>query len=668
MNETYPTGSVNHEPTRVLLVEDNPDDALLFQHLLLHSLPTEFKLERVDRFSDAVSRMTAGGIDIVLLDLSLPDSNGLDTFVRLHAVDGRVPIVIFTGLDDEELAIRSVQAGAQDYIVKGLVDQSSLIRTIRYAIERQRAQTALTAAHDLLRSLIDNIPDQVYVKDLFGRFVSVNSETIRSLGASASDQIIGKCDGDFFPPGLAAQFRAEELALLHRDQPCINRKISITDPSGKIRWLLTTKVPLRDSSGNFTGLLGINRDITERKRAEEAIRQLNENLEQRVIARTADLKKAVTRLEEQNQARVDFVSNVSHELKTPLTSMMFAIENLLVGVAGPVPDRVAAYLKLLNEDCQRMSKTVADVLDLSRLESKTMRLNRTKLPIDRLIQRGLTVLKAEAEDKAIHMILTLEPGMGFVECDVFKMERVIINLVGNAIKFTPEEGTVEIALTKRATDAGALYLEITDNGIGIAPQDVDRVTEKYYRVGEHVNGTGLGLSIAKEIIDLHGGKLQIQSPPPGRTKGTRVSVALPTAEPPIIMAIAEDSMIRESLVQQIHSHGYHVITCLKREEILECVRREKPHILFFDLFMLARDGEQVILSMKSEEALRGIPVIVITGGVVSERSKLEVFEGFGIPMIQAPWSEEDLFDRIESALIGQSSVRRGDRVQEERNP
>jgi PAS domain S-box-containing protein len=648
--------SVKSNPVRVLLVEDNPEDVLLFQRMLSHLPYMSYQLERVERLSEALIRVGADEIDIVLLDLSLPDSSGLDSFVRLHAVDTRVPIIVYTGLDDEALAIRTVQEGAQDYIVKGQVDKNLLLRAIRYAIERQRVRAAISTANDLLRALIDNIPDQVYVKDTASRFVSVNLATAHFFGKTSPEQLVGKCDFDLFSPELANQFREEEQALMRHDQACVNREVSVNDQEGNQHWILTTKVPLRDSRGNCTGLLGINRDITERKHAEEVIRQLNQDLEQRVIARTADLAQAVTRLEEQNQARADFVSNVSHELKTPLTSMMFAIGNLLLGVAGPVPDRIATYLKMLSENCQRMSKTVADVLDLSRLESKTMRLNRVKYPFARLVLRGIAALKAEAQTKNMDLSLAPDPGRGFVECDVFKMERVVINLVGNAIKYTPEGGRVEIVLSQRASRPGVLILEIIDNGVGIAPRHLNRVTEKYYRVGEHIDGAGIGLSIAKEIIDLHGGWLEIKSPPSGRMKGTHVAIGLPTVEPPIVLALAEDPVIKEKLVQQIQEHGYRLIACLQGESVFECIRREKPDILIFDLFMLARDGEEVVFWMKSEDDLRGIPVFVIADGVVSERSKLEVLEGFGIPMIQSPWSEEDLFDRMEGALISRSST------------
>ncbi|MCX6996467.1 MAG: PAS domain-containing protein [Kiritimatiellaeota bacterium] len=179
-----------------------------------------------------------------------------------------VPIIVLTGTDDEELAVRTLQQGAQNYIVKGREDGPSLARAIRYAIERCRAQAALAQERDLLRSLMDNIPDQVYLKDMDSRFVSVNPATARLFGAAAPGELIGKCDFDFFPRELAEQFRAEEQTLLHCDQPCVNREVPITDSAGNPRWVLTTKVPLRDHAGHITGLLGINRDITEHKQTE----------------------------------------------------------------------------------------------------------------------------------------------------------------------------------------------------------------------------------------------------------------------------------------------------------------------------------------------------------------------------------------------------------------
>jgi PAS domain S-box-containing protein len=318
-----------------------------------------------------------------------------------------------------------------------------------------------------LDTLINRLPDQVYVKDTASRFVGVNLETAHFMGASSPDEIVGKTDFDFFPPELASQFRAEEEALLQRNQPCVNRETAVTDSTGQTRWILTTKVPLCDSRGIITGLLGINRDITDVKQAHETLLRINAELEQRVAERTRGLQaanealqgevagrrrteeellNAVTRLEEQGRAKSAFVFNVSHELKTPLASMTYGIYNLLKGVTGPLPERTVEYLKMLEGDCRRMSRTVADILDLGRLEASTMRLNKIPIPFARLVKRAAESLSTQAQNKHITATLDTSRGQGFVNGDAFKMERVIVNIIDNAIKFTPEGGTIDITV------------------------------------------------------------------------------------------------------------------------------------------------------------------------------------------------------------------------------
>ncbi|MEI8123199.1 MAG: ATP-binding protein, partial [bacterium] len=576
-------GKEKTESIRILMVEDDDVEAMLLQKMLSRSVPGALQIRRTDRLSAALQELEREDIDLILMDLGLPDSQGIDTFIRMRAEADGTPIIILSGLDNEDLATQTVQLGAQDYIVKGQADGASLARAIRYAIDRSHAQQALAHEHDLLRSVIDNIPDQVYVKDRDSRFVAVNPVTACFVGVSSPDQLVGKSDFDFFPHELAVQFRAEEQALMSRDQPCINREAAITDSMGVERWVLTTKVPLRDHTGAITGLLGINRDITERKHAEEAILRVNSELEQRVAARTSELRKAMARLEEHDRARAEFVSNVSHELKTPLTSMKFGIANLLEGVCGPVSDRVVEYLKMLNTECQRMAGTVDDILDLSRLESKTMQLHLSKQRLGRLVQRSVMALSAQAQAKTIGMTVSLGREPGFVECDAAKTMRALINIIGNAIKFTPKGGRVEIGLRREVTTPDAWVVEITDNGIGIAPQHIGKVTERYYRVGEHIEGSGLGLSIVKEVLELHGGRLVITSPPPGRDRGTRVSVSLPAVSPPTVLTVIDDERDRDLLEQQLRVSGYLVVPCAYRDAPIDRVRQIKPDVVILDV-------------------------------------------------------------------------------------
>jgi len=651
MKDEHDRGGPPSGSTRVLLVEDDDGDALLLQRLLSGQRHGSFDIRGAGSLSAALQAAAQGGIDVVLLDLGLPDSRGLDTFLRLHEAAARAPILVLSGLDDEALATAAVQRGAQDYIVKGREDGASLARAIRYAIERCRAQQALAEEHDLLRSLIDNIPDQVYLKNTSSRFVSVNPATAAFFGVASPDSIIGTSDFDYFPRELAEQFQAEEQALLRRDRPCVNREAAITDSAGATRWMLTTKVPLRDPAGNITGLLGINRDITARKKAENALRRLNDELEQRVAERTSELQKAMARLVEHDRKRAEFVSSVSHELRTPLTSMKFEIANLLEGVVGPVPEPVIKYLHRMETDCRRMADTVEDILDLSRLESKTMRVHRAKHRFDAIVRQGASALNAQAQTKNIEIALAVGRGLGFVECDSHKMMRAIINLVGNAIKFTPNGGRVDIGLRREAAVPDALVVEITDNGIGIAPQHLERVTEKYYRVGEDVSGTGLGLSISKEIVELHGGQLAVQSPPPGRDRGTRVSVSLPAVEPPAILIAHGDRPTRDLIEDQLRAYGYRVIPCSSGDDALDVARRLKPDLGILQVSSPDRGEANLVLLVRADANLRTMSIVAMASGPVAPGTR-EILSGLGIPIVAEPWREEDLADRVEAAIKG----------------
>jgi PAS domain S-box-containing protein len=638
---------------RILLVEDDEGSARLLEIMLARWRYGAFDTRRAGSLSAAFREVAQGGIDIVLLDLGLPDSQGFDTFIRMRAAATHVPIVILSGLDDEALATESVQKGAQDYIVKGQADGPSLARAIRYAIERFRAQQAVVREHDILRSVIENIPDQVYLKDTDSRFVTVNPVVARFFGASSPDEIVGKCDFDFFPREMANQFLAEEQALLRHDQPCINREAAVTDSAGNEKWVLTTKMPLHDHAGNITGLLGINRDITDRKKAEEVLRRTNAELEERVAERTSELSDAVALLRKHDQARTEFVSSVSHELKTPLTSMMFAISNLLEGVVGPVSEPVTELLCMIDADCRRMTGTVEDILDFSRLEAKTMRLHRAKLLFDRLVRHAATALTSQARTKNIEIALSIGQTLGFVECDAPKTMRAIINVIGNAIKFTSEGGKVEVGLRREAGAPDALVVEITDNGIGIAPHHLGRVTEKYFRAGEHVSGAGLGLSIAKEIVELHGGRLTIQSPPPDRVRGTRVSVSMPTVEAPTVLIVNDDAPTRDLIEQQLSAHGYRVVACAGGDDTLDLARRTRPDVGILDVSTLGAGEADLVLRMKADQDLRTIPIVAVNGGIAGP-AKQAVLNGLGIPMLPKPWREDDLLDRIETAIKGMS--------------
>lgn len=281
---------------RVLIVEDNPGDARLIQELLLEARGGRFETAVATRLSEALEKLGAAGegdgFDLILLDLSLPDSRGIDTFHQMAAHAGNLPVIVLSGLDDEALALQTVREGAQDYLVKGQVDPRSLERAIRYAMKRIEAERVLAEERNLLRNVIDNLLDSIYVKDARGRYLLDNVAHMRSLGVDAPEQVVGKTVFDFFPPAVAAKFQEDDEMVVRTGQQIVNREEVVVKENAPVRWISTTKVPLRNHNGEPIGVIGIGRDITERKGAEEQIFRYNAEIRQRNTELEDDLHMA----------------------------------------------------------------------------------------------------------------------------------------------------------------------------------------------------------------------------------------------------------------------------------------------------------------------------------------------------------------------------------------
>jgi PAS domain S-box-containing protein len=228
--------------------------------------------ESVSRLATGIDRIAKDNIDVVLLDLSLPDAAGIEAVVGIRAAAPSVPVVVLTGIDDEQLALSAMHSGAQDYLVKGDVDSRLLVRSIRYAIERTRTERELGEQRQRLAVLLESIPDRIYFKDREGRFLQVNPALAKYFGLAQAQEAIGKSDSDFFLEEHASQAMADERKIMQTGEPMVGMVEKETFPDGRIGWSLTTKMSLRDEHGATVGTFGLSRDITSLKLAEEALR------------------------------------------------------------------------------------------------------------------------------------------------------------------------------------------------------------------------------------------------------------------------------------------------------------------------------------------------------------------------------------------------------------
>jgi len=374
------------------------------------------------------------------------------------------------------------------------------------------------------------------------------------------------------------------------------------------------------------------RDVSVRKQVQEA------------------LEEAVARLEAHDKARSEFISNVSHELRTPLTSMIYAISNMLRGVVGPLPDRMKAYLTMLDGDCRRLQGTVNDILDIRKMEDHSIELDRAKLPIERLVGESSDSLKVQARRKGVVIETDLGDRHWFIYGDARRVERVILNVVGNAVKFTPEGGSVHVSVGDDPVRDNHVMISVRDTGVGIPPEAISKVTLRYFTVGEQPSGSGLGLAISNEIVALHGGHLEIESPAPGYSSGTRVTVSIPVVEPPKVLIVDDDSSVCDLFRQQVERQGYLVRTVSTGISAFERVLDVRPDLLIFDIAIPEMDGVELILRIRNDIQLKKMGIIVVTDTQLG-RAKGEILKTLGIPVLRKPLDENEFLERLAGMFL-----------------
>ena len=323
------------EKFRVLLIEDNPENASLFCDMIEAVAKASFTVTHVaGTLAEGLAIIEGGQVDLALVDLNLPDSRGISTFERVHACAPRLPVIVLSGNVDEELGSKIVHKGGQDCLVKGSFSVQLLVRAMRYAIERARAEAVIEQEQHFMRILLDNIPDRIYFKDKESRFIRTNKALGELHHLENSDDLLGQTDFDLFSDEHARPAFEDEQEVMRTGEPIVGKieKESLAD--GRIGWCTTTKMPLRNPQGEIIGTFGISRDITELKRMEDALatdrnllRNVIDNLPDRVLLKDAEGHYLLTNAA---QARflgtTDPLATVGKTLKDYMTDPVFIAE------------------------------------------------------------------------------------------------------------------------------------------------------------------------------------------------------------------------------------------------------------------------------------------------------------------------------------------------------
>ncbi len=476
--------------------------------------------------------------------------------------------------------------------------------------------------------LLESVYDAVVITARSGEILECN-ERAAEFFLTPSRNLVGVPVVSLISGATGALLETINKNLESRKFTLVEARCKRADGTSFAAEIAVNKVDL-DARGQLCFFV---RDITVRQQAQSA------------------LEDAVERLQAHDRARMEFVSNVSHELRTPLTSMIYAVSNMLRGVVGPMPEKALHYLERLQSDSQRLLATVNDILDLRQIETRTLVLTKKVVPLGPVIREGVETLQVQADAKRIEIRFDFSERELFCWCDAQKVERVVLNIVGNAVKFTPAGGVITVSLGQHSDKPKMALFTVCDTGSGIPAEVLPKVSQRYFRVGDHVSGTGLGLAISREIVELHGGEMAFASPVPGQSCGTAVFVSLPLAPKPAVVACSEDAETAELLRTRIVAHGYGLHFTPHAREALEACFAKPPAVLVLDGRVSDLDVRDVVLHIREEARTKRLPVIVL-GLRKLERSEVELYRHFGIFYVILPWRAEEIARTLAMAVLG----------------
>ncbi len=507
-------------PLKILLIEDSPGDARLIREMLVEACTTPFELECRDRLATGLEALKADEFDLLLLDLSLPDGQGLETFVLANREVPTLPIVVLTGLDDETVAVGAVQAGAQDYLLKGHVDGHELLLAIRYAIERKRLeverghllareQTARAVAERLAAeraAILGQVADAVVIADPAGGIAFVNEAGRQLLGIveknghrSAYAALHHLLDGAG-RPFAHGQSPLERAAL--RGDVIVDAELRIKRGRGKELFLQGSATPVRAEDGTRLGAVLTLHDVTA----------------QRELERQKD----------------EFFANISHDLRTPLAAIKASIGVVLANEPSETPPPLQRMFSNVDQAADEMSRLVDDILELTRLRSGRVQLRPLRVDFREIAERAARAIEPVAASRQQTVVVDVPRERVRAPADAERLSRALMNLLTNAHKYGREGGRIRV-LVRQAEEEALLGVE--DDGPGIPEADQERIFDRFYRseslATRRTPGSGLGLPIARAMVELHGGRIWVESAP---GVSTTFWIAIPGAGVPATAA------------------------------------------------------------------------------------------------------------------------------------
>ena len=674
----------------ILVVDDQLQNIELLEAYLI---PQGYEIVRAANGEEALRKLSDHKIDLILLDVQMPGIDGFEVIrrVRQDKLYCLLPIILVTALRETEDRIKGIEAGCDDFISKPVdkLELSARVRSllkvkdyndlvssyqkelesevtrrtaeIKNALENvqleiterlsaeqasKRAEEAFNFEQNLLRSLMDNIPDHIYFKDLNSRFLRMSKSQAERFGLNNSAQAEGKTDFDFFTEDHARPAYESEQQIIKTGTPIVNIEERETWPGGKETWVSTTKVPLRDPIGQIIGTIGISRDMTEQKKLQNHLLQT-----QKV------------------QSIGTLAGGIAHDFNNIL-GIILAFTSVLERSEGN-KEKILKSTTAITQAVSRGAALVRQILTFARqtgVEVKPMH-------IPDLIREIVSMLK-ETFPGVIEFQTTMENNIPFINADHSQMHQALLNLCMNARDAMPDGGVIKIEVKTVASETliqqfpeikSSRYVSIgvSDTGIGMDEATRSRIFDPFFTTKEQGKGTGLGLSVVHGVIHEHSGFISVESsvghgttfhlyiPVPQEEKRIQKIKDIKTEEQQrgfeTLLFIEDEQLLREIVQSTLESNGYKVLLATNGREAVEIYKKQYKEIalVLSDMGLPKLGGIDVYAILK--EINPGIKIIFASGFMPLEtRSGLlkEGVKGF----IQKPYGMSEVLQMVRDVL------------------
>ena len=516
---------------------------------------------------------------------------------------------------------------------------SGILGTYFDITDRKAAEAAIDQERRMLRTLIDNLPDPIYVQDKECRKVIANKADLENIGYTSESEVLGKTDIELFPGMTGERGYADDRRVITTGKPIFNLEEEFINAKGVKRWLQTTKIPLRDKDGNITGLVGIGHDITERKK----------NLEELIHAKD--------KAEESDRLKTAFLHNISHEIRTPMNAVVGF--SALLGESDIDDKTRKSYIEVIVQSSDHLLAIITDIVDISNIEASLIKTVKNEINLNSTIKSLYNQFLTRANEKKI--ILTYETGLSDSEASVVtdstKLSQILSNLISNSLKFT-EKGYIKVWYK---INRNFLEFGVSDSGIGISQQHHAKIFDRFYQVQNTMErlyeGTGLGLAISKAYVEHLGGKIWLTSEV---GKGTTFFFTIPYEKRPMgvvpvaekkagdifvfrvkkTILVAEDVESNFKLIQHFLSESnVDILHAVNGKEAVEkCFLNGKIDLILMDIKMPVMDGYTAVKLIREKN--KDIPIIAQTAYADDMQKAIECgCSGF----ISKPFNKKNLF-------------------------